>query len=175
MHNTGKLGHFDIRKIINNDPSGKIGYYVPTSVQNYEDNSSYMFEDPTRAYMDFDFTTHFFGKDFLSNIITLHTGWTASSRNMANYIWQDPSIDTSGASAIYIATANDYRRLKIGLANTTTIVGQGCNISGLRIRKADGSYYTEAHTQSIGAWLEFQNNQGGNTEVFGQYGTWTFT
>lgn len=172
---TGKLGHFDIHKIINNDPTGKIGYYVPSSVQNYEDNSSYMFEDPNRAYLDFDFITHFFGKDFLSNIITLHTGWTASSRNMANYIWQDPSIDTSGASAIYIATANDYRRLKIGLANTTTIVGQGCNISGLRIRKADGSYYTEAHTQSIGAWLEFQNNQGGNTEVFGQYGTWTFT
>ncbi|WP_153603878.1 MULTISPECIES: hypothetical protein [Acinetobacter calcoaceticus/baumannii complex] len=172
---TGKLGHFDVRKIINNDPVGKIGYYVPTSVQNYEDNSTYMFEDPNRAYLDFDFTTHFFGKDFLSNIVTLHTGWTASSRNMSNIIWQDPSIDTSGNSAIYIATNNDYRRLKIGLANTTTIVGQGCNISGLRIRKADGSYYTEAHTQFIGAWLDFQNNLNGNTEVFGSYGSWSFT
>ncbi|WP_411583053.1 hypothetical protein [Acinetobacter nosocomialis] len=173
--NTGKLGHFDIRKIINNDPNGKIGYYVPASVQNYEDNSTYMFEDPNRAYLDFDFITHFFGKDFLSNIITLHTGWTASSRNMSNIIWQDPSIDTSGNSAIYIAANNDYRRLKIGLANTTTIVGQGCNISGLRIRKADGSYYTEAHTQFIGAWLDFQNNLNGNTEVFGSYGSWFFT
>ncbi|WP_228147331.1 hypothetical protein [Acinetobacter nosocomialis] len=173
--NTGKLGHFDIRKIINNEPSGKIGYYVPASVKNYEDNSSYMFEDPNRAYLDFDFTSHFFGKDFLSNIITFHNGWTASSRSMANYIWQDPSIDKSGNSAIYIVTSNDYRRLKIGLANTTTVVGQGCNISGLRIRKVDGSYYTEAHTQFIGAWLDFQNNLNGNTEVFGSYGSWFFT
>ncbi|MFX6061651.1 hypothetical protein ABTF18_10310 [Acinetobacter baumannii] len=172
---TGKLGHFDVRKIINNDPVGKIGYYVPTSVQNYEDNSTYMFEDPNRAYLDFDFTTHFFGKDFLSNIVTLHTGWTASSRNMSNIIWQDPSIDTTGNSAIYIATNNDYRRLKIGLANTTTIVGQGCNISGLHIRKVDGSYYSEAHSQSIGAWIDFQNNLNGNTEVFGSYGTWVFS
>ncbi|WP_233759304.1 hypothetical protein [Acinetobacter nosocomialis] len=173
--NTGKLGHFDIRKIINNEPSGKIGYYVPASVKNYEDNSTYMFDDPNRAYLDFDFTSHFFGKDFLSNIITFHNGWTASSRSMANYIWQDPSIDKSGNSAIYIVTSNDYRRLKIGLANTTTVVGQGCNISGLRIRKVDGSYYTEAHTQFIGAWLDFQNNLNGNTEVFGSYGSWFFT
>lgn len=172
---TQKLGNFTIKRIVNNSAEGKIVYYVPSNVDGCEDHSQYVFERPDRAYLDFDPNFHTLGHDFDSNISEIHKGWTIPSKTMPNIIWLDPSLDTAGTSAIYINSTNDYRRLKVGLHNNTEIVGQGCNISGLKIRKPDGTFFTQAHSQTIGAWIEFQNNPNGNTEIFNQMGTWSFS
>lgn len=104
----------------------------------------------------------------------IHRGWSVSTRQMPNIIWQDPSIDTVGTTPIYIDTTDDYRHLKIGLSNDTYIVGTGCNIMGLNIRHTDGITYSRARTLTRGGWIEFRKNTTGYTEIINQYGDWTF-
>lgn len=115
-----------------------------------------------------------YAPEFVFDGVQNHSGWSASTRVYPNTIWQDPSIDTSGTTAIYLNSTGDYRVLKVGLSNTTNNVGQGCNIQGLNLL-VDGVAKTKAHCKTLGGWLEFQNVEGGRTVIYDSHGDWTFS
>ena len=115
-----------------------------------------------------------YAPEFVFDGVQTHANWSEFTGAYPNTIWQDPSIDTAGTSAIYLNSSGDYRRLKIGLLNTTQIVGQGCNIQGLNLL-VGGVAKTQAHCLTLGGWLDFQNVEGGRTIVNNSYGVWTFS
>lgn len=111
---------------------------------------------------------------FMFDGVQTHSSWSASTRVYPNTIWQNPSIDTAGTTPIFLNTSGDYRRLKVGLSNTSQIVGQGCNIQGLNLL-VGGVAKTKARCSTLGGWLDFQNVEGGRTIIYGSYGEWTFS
>ena len=114
-----------------------------------------------------------FSRDSSIDAITYHNAWSVSTSKLAQTIWQNPSSDTAGTTQIFIGIA-DYRKYKIGLDPQTQIIGNGCNISGLKLH-INGADATRAHCKTLGGWLEFKNIEGGNTVINSSFGDWLFS
>lgn len=173
-----KLGNLVVDNIFHH-PSTEVILAFNSDMSEYTDVSCKLFKDrasnnPINVWRSNENFNINFGDQAIIDSFLIHNGWSTSSTKFSNSIWLDPSVNTAGDQSIYINTANDFRKLKIGLYPQTAIIGNGCNIQGLNLL-IGGVAKTRAHTVDPGAWIEFQNTENGRTVVSNIFGNWTYS